>query len=173
MGQDKAKVNLGTSGRIREDALQCQLCSLFYDIIRKQGATYQHRSVYKKLDSNDVHFRADPDLCYYARIHAPDTNINGSFLLCRLSLTAHKVLSPDLVIAYLDNVIQIYDSGILKPPTEASTVQARRTEDEMVFGGRKRPPTIDIQLVRRWMRNCVDEHAGHCSSNSVHVDNTQ
>ncbi|KAL9126457.1 MAG: hypothetical protein Q9217_004495 [Psora testacea] len=131
-GQDK--VDLGTLGRIHKDASQCRLCSLFYDLIQRQGASYQRRSVYRTLDSDDIYFRADPDLCYYARIQASGTNSNGSFILRQLSLTAHKVLSPQNTIAYFDNVIQVCGDGILKAPAEASTVQARNTVNGMLFG---------------------------------------
>ncbi len=172
-GKVQDKVDLGTFGRIRKDASKCQLCSLFYYIIQRQGATYQHRSVYKTLDSDDIHFRADPDLCYYARIEALNTDSNGTFVLRRLSLTAHKVLSPDSTIAYFDHAIQICDNNILKTPTEASTFQTHNTADEILFGGRLRPPTIDLQLVHRWMRICADEHAGHCSVDLAQVDNTR
>ncbi len=163
----QVKVELGTLARIREHSSECQLCSLFFDTIQRQGATYQHRLVYKTLDSEDIFFRADPDLSYYARIGALNTKGTGTFVLRRLSLTAHKVLSPDYPIAFFDHAIQFCDNNILDKAAEASTA------DGTFFSGRKRPPTIDLQLIQRWVRICADEHAGRCSFDPAQVETTR
>ena len=65
---ERQKVGLGTLNRMLRDASSCALYSLFYRIIKRQGAAYQHRSAFKTLESDDIQFRADPDLSWYAKI---------------------------------------------------------------------------------------------------------
>ena len=172
-GTSLDKVNLGTLSRIQKDASDCPLCTLFYQIIKRQGAVYWHHSAHETLDSSDIQFRADPDLSYYAKIGGLDAANTGVFVFRRLNLTAHAAPTPDEAIAYLDNVLQVCDAGTLSAPAKDLATQAHRKAKAMPFGGRKRPLTLDLQLVRGWMRICTNEHGKHCLLDSALLDSTQ
>lgn len=172
-GTNHDKVGLGTLSRIRKDSLNCPLCALFCHIVNRQGAVYQHRFAYKTLDSSDIEFRADPDLSYYARIIRLDSASRNSFVFRRLNLTAHATTSPDNVVAYFDNVLQVCDVGTLSGAVERSETRALRDAEKMPFGGRKRPLTLDLKLVHHWMHSCADGHGPLCMLDPAQGDSTQ
>lgn len=172
-GTSHDMINLGSLSRIHKDASHCPLCTLFCRIIKKQGAVYWHHSAYETLDSSDIEFRADPDLSWYAKIGSLDRTSTGIFQSRRLSLTAHSVHSPDFAIAYFDHVLQVCEVGILSASANKPAMQAYRTADGMPFGGRKRPPTVDLQLVHGWMQICTNEHGRHCLLDGAQCDSTQ
>ena len=172
-GTSLEKVDLGTLSRIRRDSSSCPLCALFYGIFQRQGAVYWHHLASKTLDSPDIFFRADPDLSYYVKIGGFDVGTDESFVFRRLDLTAHMVHSPDNAIAYFDNVIQVCDVDTLSVVADDPAMQSHRIAKSMPFGGRRRPPLLDLYHVRDWMRICADEHGLSCSLNSAQVDSTQ
>lgn len=172
-GTSLGKVGLGTLSRIRKEARECPLCALFYRIINRQGAVYRHDSAHKTLDTSDIHFVADPDLSYYAKIGGLNTANTGVFIFRRLNLTAHPITSSENPIAYLDNVLQVCDVGTLTAPAKDPAMHARQIPEKMPFGGRKRPYILDLQLVHDWMDICADEHGRLCLLDSTQVDSTQ
>ena len=172
-GTSHDMIDLGSLSRIHKDASHCPLCTLFCRIIKKQGAVYWHHAAYETLDSSDIEFRADPDLSWYAKIGSLDRTSTGIFQSRRLSLTAHSVHSPDFAIAYFDHVLQVCEVGILSASANKPAMQAHRTADGMPFGGRKRPPTLDLQLVHGWMQICTNEHGRHCLLDEAQCDSTQ
>lgn len=172
-GTSHEKVTLGPLRRIKKDAQRCSLCSLFFRIIEMQGAIYQHNSAYATLDSNDIMFRADPDLSYYARIIGVNDSRGGHFVLRRLNLTCHSKNSPDNPVAYFDHLLQVCNVGTLSNFSNGLAIQPHRTEISMPFGGRKRSPKLDLELVRSWMQICINEHGRHCLLDSSHVESTQ
>ena len=172
-GTSLGKVGLGTLSRIQMEAGECSLCALFYQIINRQRAVYRHDSAYKTLDSSDVHFVADPDLSYYAKIGDLNTANTGVFILRRLHLTAHPITLLENLIAYLGHVPQVCDVDTLTAPAKDQAMQARWTPEKMPFGGRKRPSILDLQLVHDWMEICANEHGRVCLLNLTQVDSTQ
>ena len=143
--------------RISRDASRCTLCSLLYRIIKRQGAAYQHGSDFEGLDSDDIQFRADPDLSYYARITLAEGSSSPSFVLRRLNLTAHARSPADnhdwnFPVAHFDYVLQICNPGtLLADPTTNTPMSTDWTSVDMLFGGRRRSPTVDLRLLHRWM----------------------
>lgn len=172
-GTNHDKVGLGTLSRIRKDSLNCPLCALFCHIVNRQGAVYWHRLAYETLDSSNIEFRADPDLSYYARITCLDSASRSSFVFRRLNLTAHAITSPDNVVAYFDNVLQVCEVGTLSAVVERSGKQAPADTEKMPFGGRKRPLILDLKRVHDWMQICTNEHGPLCSLNPTQVDSSQ
>ena len=172
-GTSQEKVGLGTLSRIRKDSSYCPLCALFLYIITRQGAVYRHHLAYETLDSSDIEFRADPDLSYYARLTCLDATGTENFVFRRLNLTAHAATSPDNPMAYFENVLQACDVGTLSAPVEHLATQVNRTAERMLFGGRKRLLTVDLQLVHKWIQICANEHGLHCMLNPIQVDSTQ
>lgn len=171
-GTNLDKVELGTLIRIRKDAADCPLCALFYQIINRQGAVYWYDSAYETLDSTDIQFRADFDLSYYAKIGGLNTASTEVFVFRRLCLTAHAPRSPNYAIAYFDHVLQVCDVGALSVPARDPETQADHIARGMPFGGRKRPPILDLQLVHNWMQFCADEHGQLCLLDLAQVDGT-
>ena len=170
-GTSHEKVTLGPLSRIKKGAPR-SLCSLFLRIIEMQGAIYQHNLAYATLDSNDIVFRADPDLSYYARIGVNDSR-GGHFVLRRLSLTCYLTSFPDNPVAYFDHLLQVCNVGTLPDFGNDLAVQPHRTGTSMPFEGRKRPPKLDLELVRSWLQICTNEHGHHCLLDSAQVDSTQ
>ena len=164
-GTTVENVSLGPLSRIREDASRCPLCSLFYEVVVRQGATYRFGSVLKTLDCDDVVFRADST--FFIRIFGGRSTNNGHFVLRRLSLTGHLVNSPDNCIAYFDHVLQACDVGtFLNHDTHQEVPR-------MHFGGRRRPPRLDLQLIHDWIHICSEKHGQACTLDSTRTNKTE
>ena len=170
---DSATVGLGTLSRIRHASSNCPLCALFCHIVNRQGAVHWDHLAYETLDRSDIEFRADPDLSYYARISGLDEASSGNFVFRRLNLTARAASSPDNAVAYFDHVLQVCDVGTLSAPLGQSATQARRRAGKMPFGGRRRPLTLDFQLVNEWIQICADEHGPLCMLDQAQVNSSQ
>ena len=170
--EGQEKVELGTLARIRSCSSGCALCSLFLQIIGRQGATYQQSSNNRTLDAENVQFRADPDLSYYGKITVNKRASDRWFVLRRLNVTAHVGASDSPPVALFDHALQVCDIGTLVAPAFKHALEPpKRSSESMPFGGRERPLTLDLQLVRRWMHICSTEHAARCSLIAVQLDN--
>ena len=153
------KIDLGSLGDIRKRAARCSLCLLLLGIINRQGAVYKNG---RSLDAESIFFRADPDLCYYGAISSPMRKGAGTeFIFRRLNLTAHEVQSRD-AIAYFNHLIQvcaIEQSSLPDIPHHGKQSQTSKH----LFGGRKRSLELDLNLVRKWMKICSQQHQTSCT----------
>jgi hypothetical protein len=159
VGETTVKVYLGLLSRIRQDSSTCDLCALFIHIISRQGGVY---NTDQTLNAENIFFRADPDLSYYGRISDARKPGGATWIPRRLSLTAHSAEDPDSVIAYFDHVLQACEiETALSIPRENDN-HIKKPERTMQFGGRRRRNLVDIELIKRWMRICEEEHSLSC-----------
>lgn len=173
------KVYIGTLLRMRRDSATCELCRLFVDIIDRQGAVYSDETGEHSLDEEKIFFRANNDTSYYGQILPTGFSKDPEFVTRRLCLAAHSLddgppEDSGVALAYFDNLVQLSDVGILsKSPT--TTYENRQYEkvDGVLFGGRKRPLELDLDLVHSWMNICAEKHGSLCKPNPMYTANTQ
>lgn len=147
------RVSLGSLLRMQRDSATCPFCCLFTKIVKRQGAVYTDEEGEKSLVTEDVFFRADPDMCYYSYVMPAGSARDPAFIWKRLSLTAHHVNDPDWSLVYLDNIFQLTDIGTLISPARTYETQPHRTIQGLLFGGRQRSRTLDVELLRSWISN--------------------
>lgn len=166
---------LGSLGSIRARAQGCQLCSIFYDTVKRRGSRYASGRPIPEDDDNVI-IRTECD-----RFHTYVTEtIGSSALTSRRSLVVLRRLGllvqvaaeteidgviwrPQDTLACYTNVVQpcYLDEFIRAPgpdPTSSLDGQPR-----LLFSARKRPETVDPQLLLRWMNICLEDHDLSCS----------
>lgn len=159
------RVNLGSFTRIERDADQCKLCAVIVDAVHRQGGYFAHDKALPKGD--EVNFWADPCL-HYGHITDSPEDIESSwgesyFKLRRLSIVACKTDTGD-TLAYFDNIVQPCNVGASK---SLDLLESHAEEDEMLFLGRKRALTLDMNMVRRWMAICESAHGLSCYGRGI------
>jgi hypothetical protein len=121
----------------------------------------------RTLDAENVGFFADPDLSYYGFITDSRKYDGARWIVRPLSLTAHMIDDLESPIAYFDHVLQPCDAE-----NESSTSIEFDSQDKILekggmwSGGRQRPQQVDVELLRRWIRLCEEQHNSSCSLNS-------
>lgn len=156
---DQGKVRLGSLSRIQRDSSRCKLCRIFCNVIRRQGSVYMHD---KPIPTDDqAIFYAEAK--YYGFITVSPLDGEGNtkdcyFYLRRLCLKGvfqDKGTGQDNLhgFAHFANVLQPYQPGR----------DAVSEDQKMLFGGRIRPQTIDLGLIRRWIEICDTQHEVTCS----------
>jgi hypothetical protein len=168
-------VTLGSLGSIRARAQGCQLCSIFYDTIKRRGSWYANGRPIPEDDDNII-IRTQ---CDWFHTYVTET-VGSSSLTSRQSLVVLRRLgllvqvaaeteidgvswAPHVSLAYYTNVVQpcYLDDFIRDPgpdPTSSLDGQPR-----LLFSARKRPETVDPQLLLRWMNICLKDHDLSCS----------
>ncbi|KAF3763016.1 hypothetical protein M406DRAFT_73671 [Cryphonectria parasitica EP155] len=143
------KVNLGSFERIERDSEHCELCAVIVDVVRQQGGYYAPNNALPTGD--EVHFWADPT-SHYGHITDSAEDIESSwneayFKMRRLAITASRS-DTEVSLAYFDHVVQPCRVGASKV---LDIKQQPPAEDDMLFLGRMRPPTLNMDLPRRWV----------------------
>ena len=162
--EGKASVSLGSLSRIRRDSSICGLCRLISRTIHRQGAVYMHD---KAIPTDDqATFYANTDREYYGFVTVSPLDGEGDygecyFVLRRLSVSGelhdHDAGQGSPPYVAFSHILQAYQ------PVSGTAVEGHG----MLFGGRIRPQTIDLDLLRRWIRICDSQHEVTCSHKEV------
>ncbi|KAK4215158.1 heterokaryon incompatibility protein-domain-containing protein [Rhypophila decipiens] len=156
-------LELGPLGRIRARAEQCGLCSLFYNAIKRRGALYANN---RPIPENDDNVVIMANLHYYAYINESLTGATSTgselFWLRRLYLfvTVTRDTEIDGILRPSEENIGAYHN--IAQPCHITDFIQDTPEPRLLFSGRKRPDTIDIALLKRWIRICQTEHDMSC-----------
>jgi len=165
------KISLGTLQRIRRDSSTCALCAIFCHIIDRQGGFYQsHRS----LDHPNIVFRADPD-SHYGNITTLNPDSSHGYRIRRLGLYGYEAENVDKYpLAYINHILQACPAGaIASTPSSGNEFVAGAKESRMLFGGRQRPLTVDLDLLKLWISTCEHEHGSGCSLTEAQIEYSQ
>lgn len=165
--EEPDKVELGSLGSIRTRASDdgCKLCALFYETIKRRGGVYANKRPIPEDDDNVLVFAV---VSYYAcvmeEMGASSLRTDELVFLRRLEATVTvsvdteidgvKRISGECLGSYT-NIAQAchiddFDSDI-------------RHEPRLLFSARKRPDTVDIDLIKHWLDICHTQHELSCS----------
>ncbi|KAK4186780.1 heterokaryon incompatibility protein-domain-containing protein [Podospora australis] len=163
-GDNKPKTPLGSLSRIERDASRCGLCRLIQSVIRRQGAVWETNRPIPEDDS--VVFLATTDLSYYGVVTVSPLDIEGlnddsCFVVRRLCIraewngatTGYEEDGSHYALAYFNYILQPFQPRAAELPER----------DRMLFSGRRRPLVADMELVKRWMKICDEQHDVSCA----------
>lgn len=165
-----SKVPFGPLSRIKRDSSFCELCALFSHIISRQGALYNEDQT---LDTEDIVFHADPDVSYYGYISDARKTNSPTWVPRRLSLNAYHVNDLSSAIASFDHIFQACEIEASLSTSSGVRSDGEKSASKMLFGGRRRPHSVDVELLKRWMRICEEEHKSSCALTPSQKEHTQ
>jgi hypothetical protein len=169
-----SNVRLGTLGSIKARAQACQLCSLFYNTIQRRGSWYANNRPIPENDDN-ILVRTVCD-----RFHSYVTETIGAsaltgrrslVVLRRLGLRVHVaadteidgvVKTPHDTLACYTNVVQPCHLDDFNRAPDPGSPASLEGQTRLLFSARKRPETVDVQLLLRWMSICQTDHDLSC-----------
>lgn len=191
---DFSDVKLGSLGKIKFRAQQegCQLCSLFYDTIKRRGALYVNGRPIPEDDDNIIIGTGCDRYSSYVSENSADflaSRAQALFLIRRIGLYVRVaadteidgvVYRPEQSLACFSNVAQAcyYDdfnpaptpAPVLGLPDPSSTASIDVQLPRLLFSARKRPQTVDVQLLKKWMNICLIDHDVSCSTGDEDED---
>jgi hypothetical protein len=144
---------------MQKSSSRCKLCRIFYNVIRRQGSVYMHdRPI--PTDERAVFYA---EAKYYGFVTVSPLDGEGNtkdcyFFLRRLCLKGvfrDEVTGQEDLhgFAYLNNIAQPYQ------PDMDMVLENQK----MLFGGRIRSQTIDLDMLRRWIQICDTQHELTCT----------
>lgn len=176
--EDTKEIPLGSLGRIHRNKEHCGLCGLFYHVI-------QQRQQRTSPGINKTHLEDDDKITCTATISifglttesVGDSSVTRSpsayFPLKRLTLrtvfekyfgeneTGGKIFVRNPTMALYLNIAQTCHMDEFVH-TEHSPREARADDQRMLFGGRERPDTVNLDLLRSWITICKTAHNLSC-----------
>lgn len=161
---EATRCNLGLLLEVKRRASTCPLCALFCKIIGKQVTQPGEPLSLRIFDDPDVRAVANVFDSYYAKIYSAAGLGPVYFVMRRLTLLLYSVKSPDYAFGYFEHALQACEIGASAAPTDLPALQARQAAGGMPFSGRRRPLTLDLQLLQGWMEICSGDHGSKCSS---------
>ena len=171
-------VPLGTLRRIRDSTSQCQVCELIWQIIVRDNGSEEPSFTDQSAGDRDIECFArvqwfgqfigpgEPPLpATDSTDHRTGRDARRN-LVRRLSLRIGVPASDceDEVEChwyYISFCIQVCPTKIT-PVAPAIATEAPAEVPALVFSGRIRPLTMNLDWVRNWMTICANEHAAEC-----------
>lgn len=165
-------IPLGSLRRIRKDKGFCGLCGLIYHVIQQRG---------DPRGMDNTQFLNDEDIAWFASItvfadvtesisdHSNNGCPDSHFHLRRLGLSMDfknrtrldgTILPEGEKSAVYRYVAQACHIDEFMHPH--SSPEARVDGQRMLFGGRERPETVDMGLIRSWITLCETAHGVTC-----------
>lgn len=176
---DTKEWSLGLESRISKSASSCALCEAIDGIVLRQAKAFEQGSL----------GNGRPDLVCIATIHPsgfyfPRDSDGRSFNLHRMSLIWVLPENPawlgpgppkdrpeesgwansgtPAVVVRLMDCFQTCAKGSSRGATRAHFRDVEQPVEDIMFGGRTRPPLIDPQLPASWLKNCLKNHGLNC-----------
>lgn len=175
---DATTVALGSINRIQRNIAHCQLCSMIYGVLERQGFVISDNVPIPR--NNEVALFAITDMLYYGYITDSPMDVEGRFadayfLLRRLSIKAEFVSNPSTPFAYFDYFAQPCRIGAcLNSNDDAIQFPFKPTKsDQMLFGGRKRPKKVNLGRLLNWVYTCESQHEMTCQLQNEQLNEMQ
>lgn len=151
-------IHLGKLGNIIVKSEQCNMCKLIWKVLRRRGSFTKHG---QSLAGEEVECRATNT--YYGVLHPPNGDRNNYHTNLRLSIfTSKEHMAQDWDGIHAQYCFQACTPGttLAEPPSDLLDIP--HGTEPIIFGGRKRPMTINCDWLRRWMSICTEQHGARC-----------
>ena len=159
------KIDLGNLADIKLRT-QCELCSYISNYLESSNVyTKNSRS---SAGGHAVKCRADIGR-QAAIFRYPEVDSNESVTIFRLSITTHLEGHPahdvdNVAHLLMDNHFQTCNVGAGAVHVDEQFRDPRPGIDMALFGGRIRPPQLNIEWIKRWIEICEHGHDDLCNS---------
>ncbi|KAF2100843.1 HET-domain-containing protein [Rhizodiscina lignyota] len=157
-------LSLGLLGSIKARRETCGMCNLIWKILSQRGPfTEEGRSM------SGLEISVQAENTFYGVFYPPEEADRDRFrIVCRLSLITNeqgKVQdSEDLHKQYLQYCFQACSPGSTQADVSVDFLDTRPGVEPTIFGGRRRPLTVDCGWLRQWLRLCEVDHGAVCNS---------
>lgn len=167
-------VELGSLRKLKSRAQGCQLCSLFYNTIKRRGSQYGNNWPIPEDDDNII-IRTGCDWFHSFITETMGASPSQALVgLRRLALLVHVAAATEIsgviwkprdnLLACYTNVVQpCHIDDFLQAPGPGS-IPGPEGQPRLLFCARQRPDMVDIQLLLRWMNICRRDHDLSCSA---------
>lgn len=150
--------HLGKLGDILVKSEQCNMCNLICKVLRRRGLFPEHG---QRIAGNEVECRATNT--YYGVLYPPNGDRNNCHINLRLSLfTTKEHKAQDWDGHHAQYCFQACTPGTTLAERPSDLLGTPRGLEPTVFGGRKRPMTVNCDWLRRWMGICTEQHGARC-----------
>lgn len=174
------ETKLGTLGRIREAKEHCDLCALFYNVIRRREAQTTGSTLLSG-NGNNVTVVAWVVYANFVTESLRDGPLNicpdAYFNLMGLTLQMCRQggTGVDGNLSAISNIGDVWDYCNIAQPCyldefihTAHSPEMEADDRRMLFAGRKRPEVIEFDLLQSWIRICETSHQLTCRHGSHH-----
>ncbi|KAL1859562.1 hypothetical protein Daus18300_009563 [Diaporthe australafricana] len=134
------------------------MCKLIWKVLRRRGPFSE-----KGLDlaGNEIECRATNT--YYGVLYPPSGNRNDCHISLRLSIfTAKHHTVQDWDGHHEQYCFQACTPGTTLADPPYDVLDTASGLEPTIFGGRKRPLTVNCDWLRTWIRICAERHGARC-----------
>lgn len=148
--------DLGLLSDIKLRSEQCNMCKLIRKVLQRRGP-------YKDGCQKEDEIKCKATNTYYGVFYPPGGNRNDGNIILRLSIfTAKLHTALDWNGHHEQYSFQACTPGTTFGDPPSNLLSAPPGLEPTIFGGRKRPLTINCDWLRSWMRICAEQHGDTC-----------
>ncbi|KAJ0119207.1 HET-domain-containing protein [Diaporthe amygdali] len=149
--------DLGLLSDIKLRREQCNMCKLIWKVLQRRGP-------YKDGGPKEDEIKCNATNTYYGVFYPPGGNRNDGNIILRLSIfTAKLHTALDWDGHHEQYCFQACTPGTTFGDPPSDPLSAPPGLEPTIFGGRKRPLTVNCDWLRTWMRICAEQHGDTCS----------
>jgi len=175
------KIMLGTWGRMVKDSTWCDMCRLFCQVVTRRGATYMAGRPLNAANEDVVLYTTGktfaavteslrdldgylPDKLAYIRRIGLEVRLKKDEIFDGVLVKEYESLAIYNDVAQACHMQDDFErlAALAPRPSERGT-----SGKHMLFRGRRRPDTVEIELLQRWLNICKTEHSMTCQKVST------
>ncbi|EGZ68528.1 HET-domain-containing protein [Neurospora tetrasperma FGSC 2509] len=145
---DRPHWSLGTQSRIQRSAATCPFCREVSLVLETSGVRVKAPTVFEKDPICDVYFTEA------GRVHAPP-GVTWERVSLRWTVPEKHPMPWYANYPKYEGVIELFECF--------QSIEMGINERRSLFSGRERPALLDLELPRRWLRDCLDNNNGRCT----------
>lgn len=137
---------------------QCNMCKLIWKVLHRRGPFSKHGH---SLEGHEV--ECDARTTYYGVLYPPNGDTDDCHLSLRLSIfTSEEHTSQDWDGHHEQYCFQACTPGTTFAEPPSDILGTPPEIEPTVFGGRRRPMTVNCNWLRSWIRICTEQHGARC-----------
>lgn len=152
---------LGTLRDIVAKSEQCNMCELIQKVLYRRGSFSKHG---QSPEGDEI--KCIASTAYYGVLYPPNGERDDCHLSLRLSIFTTKEHTAQAWDGHHEQYcFQACTPGAAyaEPPSDLQGIP--HGLEPTVFGGRRRPMTVNCDWLRTWIRICTQTHSGRCHPN--------
>lgn len=167
--------DLGLLSDIKLRSENCKMCKLICKVLYRRGP-FTEDGLGPGKDGVVSPIQCSATNTYYGVLYPPGGNRNDCLIILRLSIfTAEHHTAMDWNGHHEQYCFQACSPGTTFASPPRDLLSAPAGLEPTVFGGRKRPLTVNCDWLRSWLRICAEQHGAACRHKvrNVQVDTHQ
>ena len=176
----RGKVAIGPIKKIRKDSATCGLCHLVQTVMDRRGTRfldgrpipedddnveisfnwYNYSSITESLLTTAASSRLFTDVLFVTRSLALSVSLREDAMIDQLRVPSEQDVASYYNITHVGHIDDVKEPATIELGPDGNVMGMK--SPKMPFGARRRPETVDTNLLRYWIKLCETTHDLTC-----------